>query len=82
LLPDVKDLVYLNSKNNINSLNIDEKKLISFYDNDNKIIDFTKNPHIQNKFLLISISLFLGRINNDFDITVIKEFSDANFNSP
>ena len=82
ILPEVKDIVFLNSKNNINSLNIDEKKLISFYDNDNKIIDFTKNPHIQNKFLLISISLFLGRINNDFDITVIKEFSEADYYSP
>jgi len=76
-LPDVKDLVFLNSKNNIKSINIDEKKLNSFYDYDNKIIDFSKNPHIQNNFLLISISFFLGRINNNFDITVIKEFSES-----
>ena len=76
-LPDVKDLVFLNSKNNIKALNIDEKKLNSFYDYDNKIIDFTKNPHIQNKFLLISISFILGRINDNLDITVIDEFSEA-----
>ena len=41
LLPDIKDIVYLNSKNNLKVLEIDEKKLLSFYDYENKIIDFT-----------------------------------------